>query len=177
MLLRDSANLAVGCHPLEKTMCTLMAATLTGLGLLTCLDETWRTRARLTTTGRTTLRKGAGLLLHSLWMMHRTGLSTDLQVPHLVLVGDRTAGTCRMKGPSVVRLVPHTIHLRNALALALLAGRLLRRHPLFALPVSGQNLHHGLATILDPQCGHLLVLVRLLQSLLLYARLFSEAIL
>lgn len=38
--LRDLANLAVGCHPPEKTMRTLIAATLTGLGLLTCLDET-----------------------------------------------------------------------------------------------------------------------------------------
>ena len=109
--------------------------------------------------------------------MHRTGLVTNLQVVHLVLVGDRTAGTCRMKGPSVVRLVPHAIHLRNALALALLAGRPLRRLPPFAPPESGQNLHHGLATILDLLCGHLLALVRLLQSLLLYDHLFSEAIL
>ena len=109
--------------------------------------------------------------------MHRTGLASVLLVPHLVLVGDRTAGTCRMKGPSVVLPAPHAFHLRNTLVLALLAGRLLRRHPPFALPESGQNLHHGLVTILDPQCGHLLVLVRLLQTLLLYDRLFSEAIL
>ncbi len=151
-----------------------MAATLTGLGVLTCLDETWRTRALLTITGRATLRKGAGVL-HSLWMMHRTGLASDRQVPHLVLVGDRTAGTCRMKGPSVVRPVPHVFHLRNTLALALPAGRLPRPHPPFAPPESGQNLHRGLATVLDPRCGHLLVLVRLLQTLL-YDRLFSEAI-
>lgn len=38
--LRDSANLAAGCRPLEKTMDMLMAATLTKLGILTCLDET-----------------------------------------------------------------------------------------------------------------------------------------
>ena len=152
-----------------------MPASLTGLGILTWLDVTWRTRARLTTTGRTTLKKGAGVL-HSLWMMHRTGLTSDLQAPHLALVGDRTAGTCLMKCPSVVRPVPHAFHLRNTLALALLAGRLLRRHLPFAPPESGQNLHHGLVTILDPQCGRLLVLVRLLQILLLYDHLFSEAI-
>ena len=38
--LRDSTNLAAGCHPLEKTISTPMAETLTGLGILTCLDET-----------------------------------------------------------------------------------------------------------------------------------------
>lgn len=108
--------------------------------------------------------------------MHRTGLASDLRVLHLVLVGDRTVGTCRMKGPLVVRLVPHAIHLRNALVLAPLAGRLLHPHPLFAPRESGQNLHRDLATILDPLCGHLLVLVRLLQSLL-YDHPFSEAIL
>jgi hypothetical protein len=40
MWLRDSVNPAAGCRPLEKTMDTLMAATLTELGILTCLDET-----------------------------------------------------------------------------------------------------------------------------------------
>lgn len=106
--------------------------------------------------------------------MHQTGLASDRQVPHLVLVGDRTAGTCRMKGPSVVRPVPRIFHLRNALALALLAEHPLRHHPPFAPPESGQNPHRGLATVLGPLCGHLLVLVRLLQTLL-YDRLFSEA--
>jgi len=81
-----------------------------------------------------------------------------------------------MKGPSVVHPVPHVFHLRDTLALALLAGRLLRRPPPFAPPESGQNLHHGLATILGPPCGLLLVLVRLLQTRL-YDRLSSEVIL
>ena len=110
-------------------------------------------------------------------MIHRTGHASDLQVLHLVLVGDQTAGTCPMKGHPVLHLGPHAIHLRNALALLLLAERLLRRHPPFAPPESGQNLHLGLVTILDLQCGHPLVLVHLLQTLLLYDRLFSEAIL
>lgn len=173
--LRDLSNLAVGCHLPEKTICTLMPATLTVLQILTCLDGTWRTRARLTITDRATLTKGAGVL-HFLWMIRQTGLASDLLVPHLVLVGDRTAGTCHMKGPSVVRLVPRAFHLRNTLVLAPLAGRLLRRHLPFAPPESGQNLHHGLATVLHPQCGHLLVLIRSLQTLLC-DRLCSEAIL
>jgi hypothetical protein len=110
-------------------------------------------------------------------MTHRTGLASDLRVRHLVLVGDRIVGTCHMKGPSVVHLVPHVIHLRNAtLVLVLLAGRLLRPRPPFAPLVSGQNLHHDHATILDLRSGHLLVLVHILQSLL-YDRPFSEVIL
>ena len=108
-------------------------------------------------------------------MIHRTGLASDLRVPHLVLVGDRIAGTCHMSGPSVVQLVPHVIHLRNTvLVLALLAERLLRPRPPFALLVSGQNHHHDLATILDLRCDPRLDLVHILQSLL-YDRLFNEA--
>lgn len=110
-------------------------------------------------------------------MIHRTGLASDLQVPHLVLVGDRIAGTCHMNDPSVVQFVPHVIHLRStALVLALLAERLLRPRPPFALLVSAQNLHHDLATNLDPRCGRLLLLVHILQSLL-YDRLSNEVIL
>ena len=108
--------------------------------------------------------------------MHRTGLASDLRVPHLVLVADRTAGTCRMRGPSVVHLVPRAIHLRDTLVLVPLAGRLLHLHPPSVPLESGQNLHLDLATIRDHLCGHLRVLVLLLQSLL-YDRLFSEAIL
>jgi hypothetical protein len=109
-------------------------------------------------------------------MTHRTGLASDLRVRHLVLVGDRIVGTCHMKGPSVVHLVPHAIHLQNTtLVMALLAERLRLPRPPFAPLESGQNLHHDLATILDLRYGHLLVLVHILQSL--YDRLFSEAIL
>ncbi|KAF8260837.1 hypothetical protein EI94DRAFT_1811209 [Lactarius quietus] len=57
-----------------------------------------------------------------------------------------------------------------------LSERLLRPHPPFAPLESGQNLHRDLATILDPRCGLLLVLARILQ-ILLYDRPFSEAIL
>ena len=170
----DLPSFVVGCPHLEKTICTLMAATLTALGLPTSQDVTQYTRARPMSTDLVSLMKDAGAPRIPRITTQSLGLASDLRVVHLVLPGGEwTIEMSRTRSLLVVHPVLPAFHLRDILARLHRAGHLPHRHPLFALPESDQSLRLGLASVLIRLFDHLLTLVPILRNLL-YECPFSE---
>jgi hypothetical protein len=170
----DFPKFVIGCRHLEKTTCTLMAATPTAVGLLISQDVTQRTRASPITTDLSTLTKGAGTLRIP-WMIPQTpGLANDLRVAHLALpVGGWTIEMCRTRSLLVARPVLPAFHHRGNLARLPRAGLIPHPRRLFAPPESDLNLRPDLPSVLDRLFGLLLILVPILPNLLCEC-LFSE---